>query len=184
MGVHRLESNNTDQLMVFLRRALNSSEDNWGELASLLPWFLDGTNLVVDVRGDRPASDLDDLRSAFMKVLEGYYTRRENPSSQLVGIAPEEIAERLERRLHELRSMRSPTEVDFEIEKAHSQLGELLGELRKSCGAELSRVRDQQILLLQEKLGELYREKQSHEEWKARVLNSLINLDGYICIRK
>ena len=166
--------------MVFLRRALNSSEDNWGELASLLPWCLDGTNLVVDVRGDRPASDLEDLRTALIKVFDGYNTRRENPSSQLVGIATEEIANRLERRLHELRSMRSPTEVDFEIEKIQRQLG----ELRKSCGDELSRVQNQQILILHEKLVEMYREKQSHEEWKARVLESLVNLDDYVCIRK
>jgi hypothetical protein len=180
MGLNRFESKSTDRLMESLRSALNSSEGNWGELASLLPWFLDGTNLVVDVRGDRPAPDLEDLRTAFMKVFEGYYTRREDPSSQLVGIATEEIADRLERRLHELRSMRSPTEVDFEIEKTHRQLG----ELRKSCGEELSRVQDQQIMLLHEKLGELYREKQSREEWKARVLESLINLDDYVCIRK
>ena len=180
MGLNRFESKSTDRLMESLRSALNSSEGNWGELASLLPWFLDGTNLVVDVRGDRPAPDLEDLRTAFMKVFEGYYTRREDPSLQLVGIATEEIADRLERRLRELRSMRSSTEVDFELEKTTSELR----EIRKSYGEELSLVHGQRIFMLQNKIDELHREKQSRDEWKARVLASLINLDAYICIRK
>jgi hypothetical protein len=180
MGVERFETKNMDRLMVFLRNALNSSEDNWGELASLLPWFLDGTNLVIGVRGDLPAQDLEDLRMAFVKVFEGYYTRRENPSAKLFGVSTEEIADRLERRLRELRSMRSSTEVDFEIDKTIRELR----EIRKSYGEELSLVHGQRIMMLQNKIDELHREKQSRDEWKAMVLASLINLDAYICIRK
>ena len=180
------ETVNLGGLMVFLRNALESHEDRWADLHHILPWCLGGTELLV--RGDRPANDLEDLGAGVWKVFEGFYTRRENPTVQLDKLSPEEVADRLERLIRFLRNIRPGSEVDLDLDKTTKQLDEIHKELKalRTCDHdtyEVCRLREQGSLLLRQ-IEELHQEKQQREQWKLMVLDSLVNLDDYICIRK
>ena len=172
--------------MVLLRNALKSHEDRWADIHHVLPWCLLGTELLV--RGDRPANDLEDLGTGIWKLVEGFYTRQENPTVQLDKVSPEEVADRLERLIRFLRNMRPESEVDLDLDKTTKQLDEIHKELDalETCDHdthEVCRLREQGSLLVRQ-IGELHQEKEQREQWKSMVLNSLVNLDDYICIRK
>ena len=177
---------NTEHTMVLLRTALKSPEDRWANLHHILPWCLGGTELLV--RGDRPANDLEDLGTGIWKLVEGFYTRRENPTVQLDKVSPEEVADRLERLIRFLRNMRSESEVDLDFDKTKKRLDETHKELEalRTCNDDSPEVSglQQQACLLSGQIEKLGQEKQQREQWKSMVLKALVNLDDYICIRK
>lgn len=177
---------NTEHTMVLLKTALKSPEDRWADLHHILPWCLGGTELVV--RGDRPANDLEDLSTGIWKLVEGFYTRRENPTVQLDKLSPEEVADRLERLIRFLRNMRPESEVDLDLDKTTKRLDEIHKELEalRTCNDDSPEVSglQQQACLLSGQIEKLRQEKQQREQWKSMVLKALVNLDDYICIRK
>ena len=177
---------NTEHTMVLLRNALKSPEDRWANLHHILPWCLGGTELLV--RGDRPANDLEDLSTGIWKLVEGFYTRRENPTVQLDKVSPEEVADRLERLIRFLRNMRPESEVDLDFDKTKKRLDETHKELEdlRTCNDDSLEVSglQQQACLLSGQIEKLRQEKQQREQWKSMVLKALVNLDDYICIRK
>ena len=177
---------NTEHTMVLLKTALKSPEDRWADLHHILPWCLGGTELVV--RGDRPANDLEDLSTGIWKLVEGFYTRRENPTVQLDKVSPEEVADRLERLIRFLRNMRPESEVDLDLDKTTKRLDEIHKELEalRTCNDDSPEVSglQQQACLLSGQIEKLRQEKQQREQWKSMVLKALVNLDDYICIRK
>ena len=177
---------NTEQTMVLLRNAIKSPEDRWADLHQILPWCLVGTELLV--RGDRPSNDLEDLGTGIWKLVEGFYTRRENPTVQLDKVSPEEVADRLERLIRFLRNMRPESEVDLDFDKTQKRLDETRKELEAltTCNDDSPEVSglQQQACLLSGQIEKLRQEKQQREQWKSMVLKALVNLDDYICIRK
>ena len=177
---------NIEHTMVLLKTALKSPEDRWADLHHILPWCLGGTELVV--RGDRPANDLEDLSTGIWKLVEGFYTRRENPTVQLDKVSPEEVADRLERLIRFLRNMRPESEVDLDLDKTTKRLDEIYKELKalRTCDDDSPEVSglQQQACLLSRQKKELHQEKEQREQWKSMVLKALVNLDDYICIRK
>ena len=177
---------NTEHTMVLLKTALKSPEDRWADLHHILPWCLGGTELVV--RGDRPANDLEDLSTGIWKLVEGFYTRRENPTVQLDKVSPEEVADRLERLIQFLRNMRPEKEVDLDLDKTSKRMDEIYTELKAliTCEDDSPVVSglQQQACLLSGLIKDLHQEKQQREQWKSMVLSALVNLDDYICIRK
>jgi len=177
---------NTEHTMVLLRNALKSPEDRWANIHHILPWCLGGTEFFV--RGDRPANDLEDLGTGIWKLVEGFYTRRENPTVQLDKVSAEEVADRLERLIRFLRNMRPESEVDLDFAKTKKRLDETHKELEalRACDDDALEVSGlhQQACLLSGQIEELHHEKQQREQWKSMVLRALVNLDDYICIRK
>ena len=177
---------NTEHTMVLLRTALKSPEDRWANLHHILPWCLGGTEFLV--RGDRPANDLEDLGTGIWKLVEGFYTRRENPTVQLDKVSPEEVADRLERLIRFLRNMRPESEVDLDFDKTKKRLDETHKELEalRTCNDDSPEVSglQQQACLLSGQIEKLRQEKHQREQWKSMVLKALVNLDDYICIRK
>lgn len=186
MDKREFKTVDSERLMVFLRNVLRRQEDGWSDLVDLLPGCLIGTELVV--HGERPREDLEDLALAVTRVLEGIYARRENPASQLDAVTPQEIADRLERLVPLLRNMRSAREVDLDLEHVLRQRDEHDAVLRSReteghDDAEARRLR-QQMCQLAIRIDQLSEERERLAKSKRMVLESLVSLDGYLCIRR
>lgn len=178
-----------ENLLKGIRNALEGSDGSWDALQYLLPWCALGRDLHLRVEGEGYGpEELKILGTAYLKVLEGFYARREDPASQLGEVTPEEIASRLERMIEELRRMRSPREVAMDMEQTRRRHDDLLLQVEQEgtpAGRGFaSHEKLEELRQTEARLNQLHEEMRRRAEWPRRLLDSIIRLDSYICIRK
>lgn len=177
------------KLLGGIRNALEESDGSWHALQYLLPWCALGRDLHLRVEGEGYGpEELKILGTAYLKVLEGFYARREDPASQLREVTPEEIASRLESMIDELRRMRSPREVAMDMEQTRRRHDDLLLQVElegtPTGSGFASHEKREELRQTEARLNQLHEEMRRRAEWPRRLLDSLINLESYICIRK